>query len=424
MSTPRNPQVRRGFSAKLRAIFAGAAVTIVGFAIAVGCGENNALVGGRCVAERTLCGDFCVDLSNDAEHCGRCDNVCAPGVPCVDGVCGGGDATTDGSTDGATDGNDDGADGRVRDVNTPDEGVDDGSTSDGNVTDGNPTDGNVSDGNISDASTEAGDAETCTPPEVLCPSGCTDLDTDPLNCGRCGNFCPSLLCVGGVCQGALTGDIVVIGHDYFAGVSGSAQARVLTNAVFLSRSNPLRVWSFTRWARPQAVSRVVSIIASAATQLGRGVQQTSIVDETQVTTNLNKTNTDVLLVHDQALAPAGAAAALGTTWRNVLDGFLRGGGTVIVLDGNGAAESSQVGQMPAFSQNAGLLDIATRTDLAPNSRAFVSAPADAIGIGVVSPYAAALRSVTITTPESGPSVVPVIRAESNNEPIVIHKTVP
>uniref|UniRef100_A0A0G4I5M1 4Fe-4S ferredoxin-type domain-containing protein n=1 Tax=Chromera velia CCMP2878 TaxID=1169474 RepID=A0A0G4I5M1_9ALVE len=55
---------------------------------------------------------------------------------------------------------------------------------------------------------------TCGCPAGLttCPSGCTDTDTDPDNCGACGNVCsgPTPLCSGGTCvndctTGGLTG---------------------------------------------------------------------------------------------------------------------------------------------------------------------------------------------------------------------------
>jgi hypothetical protein len=33
-----------------------------------------------------------------------------------------------------------------------------------------------------------------------CDGACADLQTDPLNCGACGNFCDSGICSGGVCE--------------------------------------------------------------------------------------------------------------------------------------------------------------------------------------------------------------------------------
>src|SRR5438046_9066610 len=45
-----------------------------------------------------------------------------------------------------------------------------------------------------------GDASMCMPNQTLCPSGCADLESDPLNCGRCGHGCRGGDCGGGVCQ--------------------------------------------------------------------------------------------------------------------------------------------------------------------------------------------------------------------------------
>jgi hypothetical protein len=41
----------------------------------------------------------------------------------------------------------------------------------------------------------------CGPGETLCNGGCSDLNSDPANCGRCGNVCPiGQRCSNGTCQ--------------------------------------------------------------------------------------------------------------------------------------------------------------------------------------------------------------------------------
>ena len=40
-----------------------------------------------CTAPRVSCGNTCADLRNDANDCGRCRNVCNPGLICTDGFC-------------------------------------------------------------------------------------------------------------------------------------------------------------------------------------------------------------------------------------------------------------------------------------------------------------------------------------------------
>jgi hypothetical protein len=41
----------------------------------------------ECPPGRLLCGEGCVDSSNDAAHCGRCGNLCGPGGRCYQGKC-------------------------------------------------------------------------------------------------------------------------------------------------------------------------------------------------------------------------------------------------------------------------------------------------------------------------------------------------
>src|SRR5262249_31270759 len=66
-----------------------------------------------------------------------------------------------------------------------------------------------------------------------CQGICANLSNDPLHCGACGKPCASGLCSGSTCQGSVSGDVVYIGHDYFTTSPGTAQARLLSNAVFM-----------------------------------------------------------------------------------------------------------------------------------------------------------------------------------------------
>lgn len=58
-------------------------------------GAAGQLGGGGCVGEpcddvpcaNTMCGDECVDLRRDPNHCGACDHACAPGRACGWGTC-------------------------------------------------------------------------------------------------------------------------------------------------------------------------------------------------------------------------------------------------------------------------------------------------------------------------------------------------
>ena len=82
------------------------------------CGEDGrACDAGACAcpADRpTLCGQRCVDLTDDVEHCGACEARCGPGLECVAGECIGtcGNGRVDAAAgEACDDGNDDPRDG-------------------------------------------------------------------------------------------------------------------------------------------------------------------------------------------------------------------------------------------------------------------------------------------------------------------------
>jgi hypothetical protein len=109
-----------------------------------------------CPPPLVSCGPSCADLQNDPGNCGACDNSCIPGQLCQSGVCSGG---------GCGDG-----------VCVPGE----------------------------DCKLCPGDCGPCPPPVcppglTPCPSGCVDLNDDPMNCGQCGVVCAPFTCTMGVC---------------------------------------------------------------------------------------------------------------------------------------------------------------------------------------------------------------------------------
>ena len=272
------------------------------------------------------------------------------------------------------------------------------------------------DGNGSDG---GGDAPTCTPPMQACGEQCVDVTSDPFNCGRCGTSCPSQICVNSQCVGTVAGAMVFVGHDYQSTPSGTAQARVLSNAVFIAQSNPLNVLSYERYASAGAVVRTRNILTGVATQTGRTFAFTSTSTDSDVPTDLATQSYGVLLVQDQPTAPAGAMASLGASWQQALTTFVLGGGVVVVLDGG-----TGVGEMPAFATATGLLTVTAQAPLDSHALLDVLAPADAVGIGVVSPYAAGSHSVALTAQSSNGNVVYVVGAEDDggaDAPVVIHR---
>src|SRR5687768_11758853 len=65
------------------------------------------------------------------------------------------------------------------------------------------------------AALETETTNTCSAEVPLaCGTTCVDPDSNPNNCGGCGNVCASGLCYAGVCADDRAGNIFVIGHAY------------------------------------------------------------------------------------------------------------------------------------------------------------------------------------------------------------------
>ena len=380
------------------------AALVVALAAGVGlspmaCGSDQALVGGNCAAGYAPCGSNCCPVPFDATASDAASDALLQGD---------GDATTDVTTDVALDGATDGLpyDAIPRDGHYPD-----GPTADV-ASDVGPSDSS-SDAPTGDASSDATEKPeagmTCPPPLTDCGGVCVDTSSDPFNCKVCGNVCVSQLCVNSTCVGSTAGGVVFIGHDYQTTPAGTAQARVLSNAAFFAGASP-HILSYERYANANAIARVKAILAGATI--------TSTVTDSDIPNTLTITSYGVLVVQDQPTAASGAMATLGASWASTLGTFTSQGGVVIVLDGG-----TGVGEMPELSTATGLLEVESQAPIATGTRLFVTAPGDAGGVGVVSPYGAGSNSVSITLGSEAGSAVDVVGLPTDAGtflPVVVH----
>ncbi len=451
-----------------------------------GCGSEDGIVGGACAAGYAQCGSQCVTLSSDPNNCGTCGNVCASGT-CSAGHCPGGDATTDAPRDALQDASD-ASDGTMTGDGPGETGVDvlvegalpeagdgsdvftdapgegsggdggDGTVSDapgdacgppfttiancggcGNVCQatefcspvGLPVDGGVDAG--LDGSADGADVgpntgvyrcvSMCPSPYVACGGTCIDVTSDPDNCGGCGVVCASGICAKGACTGATPGHTVVIGHDY-ASAGVTSEASLLANAVFLPRTNPLRVLSFEQYADTTQMVHVKAILKAAAQSSGRTLTLTPETDYTRVPADLVAVPAyDVVLVYDQPNAPTGTLATIGAAWQTSITKFFIGGGDVVVLDGASGAHP----EMATLLTSSGLLLTSSEVPIATGTQLLVVASGDAVGNFVVSPYAAQTDTVSFVTSEANGGNVTYVVDELTTGglvPVVIHKTSP
>ena len=256
----------------------------------------------------------------------------------------------------------------------------------------------------------------CVAPLVLCHGACIPVDSDPANCGACGKICPSNICVAGECQGATPGDVVLIGHDYTDANMGSAQTKVLVNALTIPTTDPIRVLSFEDGASAPAVARMKALASGSIKN--RQVRFTRASDAGALTSSTLASVYDIVIIND---ASAVDPATQGTSWAGPLGTFTTKGGVVIALDRGTSS-------MPELLTSAGLLTVSGHTSLPEGSHLVVSAAADVIGAQVLSPYAGFGAPVSFQglPPQSADLTWVVRRKLSGNLPgdaVVVHRVV-
>ena len=129
-----------------------------------------------CAAGKTKCGTTCTSTSTDPKNCGRCGLACATGEVCSKGTCGFSCSPPETLCGGPSEAG-------------TGSGGDSGAGDDGG------------DGSADDATLESGTVDATVPGDggTVAPY-CSNLNTDPANCGTCGNNCgANASCSGGTC---------------------------------------------------------------------------------------------------------------------------------------------------------------------------------------------------------------------------------
>ncbi len=418
---------------------------LAALAFPAACGSSG-VVGGDCSASYLACDGRCVDALNDPNNCGGCAQPCKAGVACHNALCtgtlsdgsSGSSSTGDGGDGGASSGasGHSGASGTGMNGEAGDD-LDAGELSDAkhdaDAACAPPYKRPEACGNCATKCTKA--APTCSPdgmgsyvcvllcdaPLKQCNGQCVDYNIDPENCGSCGNICPSNICQGGKCVGANVGHVVLACMDYQQAAKNSAQTALLGNAVLLPVHNPVRVLGYTEYAPAAERARVDQNIGYAAAARGRSYSMTALGKYTNATATLTIDKYDVFLVYDQTAAPKGQLASVGGAWQKnaVVASFAAAGGTVIVLSG-GASE------MGAFLSSAELLPVSSQTVLG-GVKLYNRAPADALGVNVISPFLAPATSCTFMTSQVPDAddifVVSDSAAPAAGSPVVVHRVI-
>jgi hypothetical protein len=264
---------------------------------------------------------------------------------------------------------------------------------------------------IADAS--APDADSCSPLSS-CDGLCVDTNTDPHNCGGCGNVCTTGICRAGTCRGVHAGHVVLIGHDYEQ--SHEDQDRVVGNAVFLASHGPVRVLTYVGDA-DQTPGGAVDTVEAAITTTGapRVWTPTRLEHADEISAQLTIDRFDVMLVYEQTHATDEQIASVAQAMGGPLANFARAGGVVIVLDGpryNG-------GTYP-IANATGFFDV-TGVRAVANGNVDMVVATDALAIGVANTYRARNTSVGFRT--VSPYAVFVTDSATGPLPVVLHRAV-
>lgn len=331
-----------------------------------------------CGSRRSYCDGACVDTLGDTYHCGACGNRCGAGQYCADGRCAQVCGTRQTWCDGV-----------CADTN--------GDTNNCGACGSRCPSGEYC---------VAGEcSRICPLPLELCGGRCVDPSSDADHCGSCGSTCLSGVCNGGQCRREGVGHLALIGHDYSIG--RYSQNLVVGNAVFMANPAP-RILLFTQWAPAANVTNTMLAIQQVAAGVRRYTTHI-LANYRALPTDLTIDNYDVLVVFSQGEATddqLGSAARLAGP---AITGFVRAGGSVVVLDGEGNNAGTW-----QFAAASGLIPL-TGHVVVTGETLNVENGTDALGVGLPLAYRAERSSVAFRGSTSGTVV------SSPFGPVVIHR---
>ena len=418
----------------------------------------SSAVGLYCADDRAECQGVCVDTDSDPANCGGCGIACPSGV-CLAGVCDGLGGEGGLPLDGAL------GDGGMPDGALPDGALPDGALPDGALPDGGDMDGADMDGADMDADDMDADdmgpddmgPDDMGPEELACDVGetecfdaCVDADTDPdncggcgvacafdevcsagvcedvcadtlsfcsgrcvdvaednRNCGGCGLFCSTGLCNEGVCDDAVAGHVVVIGHDFE--ISSVAMERLLGNALSLGAGSPVRIVSFATFSRDRSLRGGTAAIGRIERERGRTFTE-RFAGPRELTAALRRA--DVFLIYPQVLASAAELTTQGSRWRVALSTFVNRGGVVVALEGPATNGGTHV-----LLEAAGIFEAAGIAPVSGSSLEVLE-PADALTLNVALRFATPPGTMVLTMPTGSP-----ILAGEPGETVIAHEVI-
>jgi hypothetical protein len=256
----------------------------------------------------------------------------------------------------------------------------------------------------------------CGPGQTDCFGTCTDVESDPNNCGTCGNVCASGICAAGVCSDRKPGHVVVIGHDY-SNWPGNEPTILLVNAV-LSATRATRIVGFEYAANPASVGIVKSILQSESALPS---SYTPVTAWSALAPYLGN-QTDVVLIYDQWNSDSTEVLTQAQQFSANFDSYVAAGGTVVVL-ASGSHASGTNSDMPTLLTAGDLLDVtqASTDNLAGQNMQVVDYN-DLLASNMTEIYSAPSYTVSFNVTDTRAFVI-VIENQIDSTAVVIHRSV-